>query len=214
MAIELRRVIPDPMRQYTFGPESVWDSEYLKFEEGKNYMIKAHSGKGKSTLVAYLYGLRKDFSGSIQYNGVETKDIDLMEWARIRQRHFSIALQDMRLFPKLTVKENLLLKNQLTDFKPWDEIQSMLDRFGIGEKTNQLAKTLSIGQQQRVTLIRALLQPFDFLMMDEPFSHLDVENQKIGCAMINEACEATGGGIVVASLGEDYFFKYDHEVTV
>lgn len=213
MTIEVNNVVPDPMRQYSFGPESIWGGSQA-FEIGKNYMVKAHSGKGKSTLIAYLYGLRADFSGSIKYLGTETKNISLMEWARIRQRHFSIALQDMRLFPKLTVKENLLLKNQLTNHKTWDEIQAMLERYGIGEKTDMLAHTLSIGQQQRVTLIRALCQPFDFLMMDEPFSHLDIENQKIGCALINEECEKNGGGIIIASLGEDYFFKYDHIVTV
>ena len=214
MPIEIKNIVPIPMRQYKFGPESVWGKESQTFTEGKNYIIKAHSGKGKSTLVAYLYGLRDDYSGNIAYNSKDMKNLTLMDWAGIRQKHFSFVPQDLRLFPKMTVKENLLLKNQLTDHKPWPEIQSMLDQFGIGEKTEQVCGTLSYGQQQRVAIIRALLQPFDFLMMDEPFSHLDVENQKIGCAMINEACKANGGGIILASLGEDYFFNYDELVTV
>lgn len=214
MGYELRRVVPHPMKQYTFGEDSVWDAESVKIEEGKHYMVKAHSGKGKSTLIAYLYGLRNDYDGSVSYNGKEMREISLTEKATIRQRHLSIALQDMRLFPKLTVKENLLLKNQLTDFTTWDKIQGMLERFGIGEKSEQLCGTLSLGQQQRVTLIRSLLQPFDFLLMDEPFSHLDIENQKIGCAMIREACEATKGNVIIASLGEHYYFEIDEFITV
>jgi len=211
MSISVKNVVPDPMRQYTFGPESIWgNQETVVFEKGKNYIIKAHSGKGKSTLVAYLYGLR----GDVRYNNKDVKEIGLMEWASIRQTKFSIALQDLRLFPKLSVIDNLRLKNQLTNYKTEKEIQEMLERFGIGEKTDQTCGTLSYGQQQRVALIRALLQPFDYLMMDEPFSHLDVENQKIGCAMINEACQQNGSGIIIASLGEDYFFTYDKLVTV
>lgn len=212
--LEVQNVVPNPMKNDTFATESVWKSPSVVFEKGKNHIVKAHSGKGKSTLIAYLYGLRSDYSGTVNYQGKDIRSFSLMDKSAIRKNSLSILLQDMRLFPKLTVMDNLRLKNQLTNHKSDEEIVAMLDRFGLAHKTEQICGTLSLGQQQRVAMIRALLQPFDLLLMDEPFSHLDVENQKIGCAMIQEECDKNNGGVILASLGEDYFLNYDKRISV
>ncbi len=212
--LEVRNVVPNPMKNESFADESVWQTESVVFEKGQNHIVKAHSGKGKSTLIAYLYGLRSDYSGSVTYKGKDIKELSLMEKAEIRKSSLSILLQDMRLFPKLTVMDNLRLKNQLTNHKTDEEIVTMLDKFGLAHKTEQICGTLSLGQQQRVAMIRALLQPFDLLLMDEPFSHLDIVNQEIGCKMIQDECDQNNGGVILASLGEDYFLNYDKRISV
>ena len=214
MIIEVNSVTPTPMLHMSFPEDSLWNAKNQVFESGKNYLVKAHSGRGKSSFIAFLYGLRNDYRGDIFNDKRNLKEFSLTDWSNIRTKDISVVIQDMRLFPHLTVKENLILKNQLTNHKDWDEIQGMLDRYGIGDKTEQMCGTLSIGQQQRVALIRGLCQPFKFLFMDEPFSHLDVENQKIGCELIQEECTKNGAGLILASLGEHYFFNYDHIVTI
>jgi putative ABC transport system ATP-binding protein len=171
MTITFNNVVPQPMQHEVFDFKSAWNS-VLEINTTQNYFLESASGKGKSTFIAYIIGLRKDYAGSILIDGKNQKEISLNEWAAIRSRKFGFLAQDMRLFPNLTVMENLLIKNKLTDFATQTEITEMLGQLELEHKVNQTAGTLSLGQQQRVALIRSLLQPFEFLLMDEPFSIL------------------------------------------
>jgi ABC-type phosphate/phosphonate transport system ATPase subunit len=77
----------------------------------------------------------------------------------------------------------------------------MLERLEIGDKINSRAAHLSIGQQQRVAIVRALCQPFDFLLLDEPVSHLDSRNNNAVAQLIKEELDATGAGMIATSVG-------------
>ena len=134
------------------------------------------------------------------------------EWAEIRQKNYSIVFQDLRLFPQLTAKENILLKSNLQQYKSETEIKEMATRLGIEDLLDKPCHTLSFGQRQRVAIIRALSQPFDFLLLDEPFSHLDKANIHAATKLIQDECTAQGSGLIIVSLGEQYFFNYDAEV--
>ena len=83
----------------------------------------------------------------------------------------------------------------------------MLEEFGLLSKKHQLAGKLSLGQQQRVALIRCLLQPFEFLLLDEPFSNIDDTNIQIAKKLINQECKANNAGFILATLGHNYEFK-------
>jgi len=107
----------------------------------------------------------------------------------------------MRLFPELTVMDNLLIKNRLTDRYTAAELLAMLQRLEIDNKASSLAGPLSVGQQQRVALIRALAQPFDFIILDEPVSHLDARNNAACAALVQEVAAAQGAGIIATSVG-------------
>lgn len=77
----------------------------------------------------------------------------------------------------------------------------LLERLGIGEKANNPLNTLSIGQQQRVAIIRTICQPFNFVLLDEPVSHLDIDNNKVVAAILAEEAEKQGAGIISTSVG-------------
>lgn len=109
--------------------------------------------------------------------------------------------QELKLFPELTVMQNLRMKNNLTGLKTDDELHSMLRRLDIEAKADVRAGLLSVGQQQRVALIRSLCQPFDFILLDEPVSHLDRNNNLIIARMIEEVALAQGAGIISTSVG-------------
>ena len=116
--------------------------------------------------------------------------------------------QDLRLFPELTAMENVLLKNSLTGFKKKKEIKDLFLQLGIVDKIDVPIGKMSFGQQQRVALIRALCQPFDFLFMDEPISHLDEVNAKIMARILTEEAVKQGAGVIVTSIGKHLELDY------
>ncbi len=211
MKIEFKNVLPFPLEEYNHGEDSVWKNNF-QIDLPKKILLNASSGKGKSTFVNTLYGIRQDYSGDILLDGKMIADITLEQWIEIRKTDLSVVFQDLQLFPELTVIENLLLKNQLTNHKTEEEIQEMLNLLGIGEKNNQTCKTLSLGQQQRVAIIRALLQPYKLLLMDEPFSHLDEENATIALNLISKETDSNNAGFILTTLGSHHGFEYNQEL--
>jgi len=203
MKIQFKNVIPIPMRDEKFSEDSAWGSDTSITSEN-SYFLQSESGKGKSTFSAYIIGLRNDYEGEITINSADQKEITLDEWSDLRKNKLAFLAQDMRLFPNMTVLENLIIKNKLTDFKTETEFTKMLQQLEIDHKLSQLAGTLSLGQQQRVALVRALLQPFELLLMDEPFSHIDQQNITRALAMITEECTHQNSGYILTTLGSDY----------
>ncbi len=132
--------------------------------------------------------------------------------SQVRSSYLSVIFQDMRLFPELTAWENLEIKRQLTNTVSEQEAESWLERLGMKEKKNSLAATLSYGEQQRVAIIRSLLQPFSWLLMDEPFSHLDKVNTGKAIALITDVAKQHNAGMIVAELDENNYFPYTQTI--
>lgn len=184
----------------------------VEFERGKHYLISAESGTGKSSLCSYIYGYRIDYSGVMQFDGTDIRSLSVEQWCDVRKNHIAYLPQDLRLFPELTAIENIQLKNRLTNFKTEKEIISYFERLGIPEKVNSLVGKLSIGQQQRVAIIRALCQPADFILLDEPVSHLDETNNAIVAQMVTEEAARQGAGVISTSVGNNVKISVDKEL--
>lgn len=179
----------------------IWDVSSFIFERGCRICLSAESGGGKSSLLSFIYGNRKDYLGTILFNHKDIKTLDITQWCEIRQTSISLLPQELRLFPELNVMENISLKNDLTNCKSESEIEDMLSMLGIWEKKKTLTGKLSIGQQQRVAIIRSLCQPFDFIFLDEPVSHLDETNNRIVASLIEREAQKNHAGIIATSVG-------------
>lgn len=210
---QLNNVQPAPIPPALMQNSNIWATD-LKIQKGKRYLVTAPSGKGKSTFLHAMYGLRKDYKGTVTYDNQNVTAFDLDDWATIRQGKVAIVFQDLRLFLNLSGWENIFIKSELTNTKSKSHIEAMAKRLGIYDFLNQTCGTMSYGQRQRVAIIRALCQPFDFLFLDEPFSHLDEGNIKAACALIEEVCKEQNSGYIVVSLGEDYFLEYDEKLVL
>ena len=127
----------------------------------------------------------------------------------LRTRVLSFMFQDLGLFPQLTAMENVQLKNRLTGFKSDVEIEAMLDALLPEGKKHQPVATLSLGQRQRVAAVRALCQPFKFILMDEPFSHIDSENARCVADMVMGEVGRQGAGLIVTALDAIDYFPFD-----
>lgn len=166
-------------------------------------------GTGKSSLCSYIYGYRHDYQGIISFDGRNIHSFSVGEWADVRKYSLSILFQELRIFPELTALENVLLKNRLTNHKKKKEILALFEATGIPDKTDERAGKLSFGQQQRVAFIRSLCQPFDFIFLDEPISHLDNGNSAIMSRLLMEEAGKQGAGIIVTSIGKHLELEYD-----
>ncbi len=186
----------------------VWDKD-LTFEKGKFYLIEAESGTGKSSLFSFIYGYRNDYSGTISFDERNLANIPTQEWDGIRKNQLSLLFQELRLFPELTAFENIELKNQLTNYKSHEEITQLLELLGIGDKKNTPCAKLSWGQQQRVAIIRTLCQPYDFLLFDEPISHLDDRNGEIIAELVTKEAQKQNAAVIVSSIGKQLPLPYN-----
>ena len=198
--IALNNTLPRVFAGHHGIHSDVWLQD-IGLERGKRYLISAESGTGKSSMCSYIYGYRQDYSGAITFDGQDIRSLTIDQWCEVRQRHIAYLPQDMRLFGELTAMENVELKNRLTQFKSASEIGHLFEALGIADKQNSLASKLSIGQQQRVAIIRTLCQPCDFILLDEPVSHLDEENNRTVAEIIVKEAERQGAGIIATSVG-------------
>ena len=169
----------------------------------------APSGSGKTSFIHLLYGLRKDFNGNIFFDDKNISNFTAEETAALRRSRLSIVFQDLRLFANHSVTENIEVKKNLNPFQEALPVTEMAERLGIGSKLSQAAGICSYGEQQRIAIIRALQQPFEYLILDEPFSHLDDANSRKAMTLIEEEALKRNAGIIFADLHEVPFFKAD-----
>lgn len=201
MLVELNNFKPAYLSDKQVSFSQVYLKEKIVFEENKTYVIEAGSGKGKSSLLNLIYGVHKKYEGSLTYHHINQE--------KIRTDQISYVFQDLKLFNELSALENVLLKNKLTNHKTLKEIKTLFETFGLENQIHQSASTLSLGQQQRVAIIRALCMPYRLLLMDEPFSHLDDVNMNIILKVIQEDAAMKNASIIIASLGHSEHIKAD-----
>ncbi len=212
MKIQLNQVIPAPLSG-EYSEESIW-GKTTELSGPSYYLVNAASGKGKSTLLSYIYGLRNDFSGHIRIQDKDVSVMTLREWSDLRKTRIAMMFQDLRLFDGLTALENINMKRQQTNTVSVDDMMRMTETMGVSGLLGKQVRFLSMGQQQRIALIRTLVQPFEYLLLDEPFSHVDKENIARAEQLIEEACKKNHAGLVVTTLGEKYGLNYHESIFV
>ena len=205
--ITLQQTLPAVFADKDRIVSDVWHQQ-LELVKGEKVLIEAASGTGKSSLCSFVYGYRNDYQGIICFDGKNIRSMNVSDWVEIRKTSLSMLFQELRLFPELTSWENVQIKNALTGFKSKKEIKQWFEALGIAEKWNTPLGMLSFGQQQRVAMIRALCQPFDFIFLDEPVSHLDEGNGRIMASLLTEEVERQGAGVVVTSIGKHLELDY------
>ena len=205
MQLTIRNLLPTYFDNTATQSSEIWGKD-LVFNNGEMIKIVAPSGSGKSSLINFLYGMRNEYNGTIQYADKNINQFSQEDLARHRKDHLSIVFQDLRLFPDQTVRENIEIKRQLNPFHPTEKITEMADRLGIGSKLSSRCGTCSYGEQQRIAIIRSLMQPFDILLLDEPFSHLDTKNSQKAMELMLEEAGKRNAAIIFADLERiDYF---------
>lgn len=207
MDLSVDEILPDYFDESRKNTSEVWGKS-LNIKKGEYVKIVAPSGSGKTSLIHFLYGMRNEYNGSIRYDKSDIKKFVIEDFTRYRKDHISIVFQDLRLFPEQTVWENIELKRQLNPFHPAERIKQMAEILGISDKLESKSRTCSYGEQQRIAIIRSLMQPFDLLLLDEPFSHLDNQNSQKAMQLMLEESEKRNAAILFADLERIDYFPY------
>lgn len=208
MELQLKKVLPTYLEESKTKQSEIWGRD-ISWTKGALIKIVAPSGSGKTSLMSFLYGMRKDYTGSIELNGKVWSQLQPEEMAGVRQEQFSIVFQDLRLLPDQTAFQNINIKRMLRPFHEEARIYEMAEKLGIGSKMHAQARTCSYGEQQRIAIIRALMQPFEFLLLDEPFSHLDTANSKKAMELMLQEAEQRNAAIIFADLERIDYFPYE-----
>ena len=150
-----------------------------QFETGIVYALAGKSGSGKSTLLSLIAGLDVPKSGSVLFDGTDTRSLDLFEY---RRKNVAVIYQDFSLFPLLTVLENIMYPMSLCHV---DKKSARAEALALAEKVqlpkellNRYPAEISGGEQQRTAIARALTMNRKLLLADEPTGNLDSENSK------------------------------------
>lgn len=211
MNIKLENIAPHPLIGAFSLSGELWEKE-LTLASKSIVHILAPSGSGKTTFVSLIYGLRKDFDGTLFLGESATTEFNNDNWSKVRTENISVVFQDLQLLEDLSAIENISLKNQLTNHFSVSEIEEMASRLGVLKKLNKKANTLSRGEKQRVAIIRALCMPFDWIVLDEPFSHLDDDNTAKAIDLIKEVVAKNEAGLIMANLHADNHFDYESKI--
>lgn len=209
--IEMKGMLPRVFVSEKIPPSDVWRHD-VAFERGKLYLVEAASGGGKSSMCAYIFGARTDYEGRLLFDGEDAAGISMAGWQALRRRNIAYLPQELSLFPELTAWENIQLKNRVTGYASEKMVERWLEQLGIASRRDYPAGRMSIGQQQRVAIIRSVCQPFDFILLDEPVSHLDEENNRIAATIIAEEARRQGAGVISTSVGNHILLDYNERL--
>lgn len=206
--IELKNV----SKQYDNGVMGIRDVN-LQIEQGEFVYVVGPSGAGKSTFIKMLYHQHVPTSGDVVFNDFDFKTMRPKDVPFLR-REMGIVFQDFKLLPRLTVYENVAYAMQVVE-KPDAEINprvlDVLHQVGLEHKLRRFPSELSGGEQQRVSIARAIVNKPSVLIADEPTGNLDPETSEDIMDII-ERINTQGTTIIMATHNRDVVNNRPHRV--
>lgn len=153
----------------------------MKIAEGEMVAICGHSGSGKSTLLGILSGIDCPNEGEVWYNNINLYNLKENELSQFRNKNVGIVFQNYNLIKELSAIENVEVPQLLSTRKNNKKRNpvELLELVGLGQKINTKVSSLSGGEQQRVSIARALIQEPQIIFADEPTGALDYESSKM-----------------------------------
>lgn len=190
----------------------------VEFDGEKITVISGPSGSGKTTLLYAMAGLLDNVDGSIYVGGKDINKIGIKEKAELRLNNISIIFQNLNLFSFMNVEDNIMVPLYLKNRKITEEIRSKishyLDVMCLGQIQKKSISNLSGGEQQRVAIIRALIDDPEVVLCDEPTASLDSENTRQFMETLVKISKESGAAIVIVTHDARVFAYGDVKVTM
>ena len=207
-------------KSYTMGGSGkllpVLDIQEFVVPEGSRMAVAGPSGSGKTTLFHIIAGILAPTSGRVQVAGTDLTELRGAERDRFRARHTGYVFQSFNLLRAFTALENVMLGMVFAGAMPPTEQHAraveLLEQVGLGHRLGHKPTQLSNGEQQRVTVARALANRPRILLADEPSAHLDFETAKRVTEIIGELCAEGGVTLLVATHDSRLLRTFEHVV--
>ncbi|TMM53316.1 ABC transporter ATP-binding protein [Maribacter algarum] len=200
-------------KTYTSGSKrlTVLDDISFDVETGATFSIVGPSGSGKTTLLGLCAGLDNADTGSVELCGTVLDTLNEDERALLRNKNIGFIFQDFQLLPTLTALENVSVPLELQGAKNASVIaKELLQKVGLGERTNHYPSQLSGGEQQRVALARAFSNKPSLLFADEPTGNLDEDTGEKVIQLLFELNKEAGTTLVIVTHDLDLAKRTQH----
>ncbi len=213
----------DSLRFGWTSDSTLIDIDAFEVARGESVFLRGPSGSGKSTLLGLIGGVLRPRSGHVYINGVDMTVQKAVRRDQLRSDHLGIIFQQFNLLPYLSVVANVTLpcrfsaarrkRSRLNYKSPMEEAELMLESLGLPSDINDApVSELSVGQQQRVAVARALIGGPDLIIADEPTSALDTDNRDRFIELLNHERRRFNASLVFVSHDASLARFFDREV--
>lgn len=191
-------------KEYQTGNQIVKAANNLNFtiDKGKLVVILGPSGSGKSTLLNLLGGLDKATNGEIIIDGENITAFSDKKLTRYRAKEIGFIFQFYNLIPNLTACENIEILNDIVDENI--DGKEVLSQVGLSQHVNKFPSELSGGEQQRVSIARAIAKKPKMLLCDEPTGALDSHTGKIIIELLINLCESENTTVIIVTHNSEF----------
>lgn len=200
---------------YKNGTTAIADLN-VSIDKGEFVFVIGSTGSGKSTFIKMLYREEKPTKGKVIVGGIDVSKLRNSKVYKLR-RKLGVVFQDFKLLPKLTVYENVAFALETlglpnSEIRP--KVLKAIEAVGLKEKTRNLPTQLSGGEQQRVSIARAIVNDPKLLICDEPTGNLDPETSKEIMAILEHINKDLGTTIIMATHDKELVNKMKKRVLV
>jgi putative ABC transport system ATP-binding protein len=177
----------------------ILDVKEFRLAEGAQVALRGRSGSGKTTLLNLIAGVLRADGGRVTVAGHEVTALPEAGRDRVRAECIGYVFQTFNLLQGLTALENVLLPTMLRGAPDRARSAALLERVGMKDRLNYRPRQLSVGQQQRVAVARALANRPKLVLADEPTGNLDEQHALDALRLLRDVCRENGSALLVVS---------------
>jgi len=199
--------------QYPSGPGFTFPD--FTCAAGEHLLVLGQSGKGKTTLLHLLAGMIRPTAGIIKIQKTDITELGNRELDKFRGQHIGIIFQTAHFVDSISVLNNLMLSPFLSGKKIAEsEAVKVLERLNVSHKAAQKPASLSVGEQQRCAIARAVFHKPAVILADEPTSALDDENAQQVIDMLEEQARQTGAALIIVTHDKRLKDRFQKQITL
>ena len=202
---------------FSYTSSNLFTFPNVKCEPGEQLLILGDSGSGKTTLLHLICGLLKPKSGIIEIDEVQVSSLNERALDKFRGKNIGVIFQEAHFVQSLTVIENLALPSLMTGQKIQSSdlhqrAMALLKRLRLEHKADSLPKELSVGEQQRASIARALIHKPKVVFADEPTSALDDKSTEAVITLLEEETKHAGASLIIVTHDQRLKSRYSDRV--
>ncbi len=205
----LLKDVQKSFREPDGSPLPVLNIAHFEVKSAEQVALVGQSGGGKTTLLNVISGITSADAGLVQIDGVDITRLHEVSRDRFRAERIGIVFQTFNLLPAFTAMENVLLGMTFSGQVDRKYASSLLEQVGLGQRLNHKPGQLSVGEQQRVSVARALANRPKLMLADEPTASVDLAHQETILTLLRNACSENGVALLLVTHSQEVSAQFD-----